>query len=48
MIPIERKPGHQRGINRLAREKGHVSLDPTIKGIFVSEKCYKVMKRMDE
>lgn len=41
MISIEKKPSYQSEVNKLVCENGHVSLDPTIKGILLTENCYK-------
>jgi hypothetical protein len=42
MIPIERKLSHQSRIKKLVREKGHVTLDPITKGIFVSTSLHSI------
>ncbi|KEH21592.1 putative Late nodulin [Medicago truncatula] len=37
MITIDEKLSHQSGINKVVRENGHVSIDPTIKEIKLRE-----------
>jgi hypothetical protein len=41
MISIEKKLSYQSGVNKLVSENRHVSLDPVIRGILLTENCYK-------